>query len=164
MRRRWLPAPLLSAALAVLWLVLNRSLGAGDVIAAVVLGLAAPALLAPLRPARPRIRRPGAILRLIAVVGHDVIQSNWQVFRTLVTRPGAPTHARFVRIPLQLREPSALAALAMITTVVPGTVWCELARDGSALLLHVWHAPDEAAFIAFYKQRYEAPLLEIFES
>jgi len=28
----------------------------------------------------------------------------------------------------------------------------------------VWHAPDEAAFVAFYKQRYEAPLLKIFES
>ncbi len=162
--RRWLPTPLLSAALIALWLVLNRSLGAGDLILAVLLGVAVPALLAPLRPARPRIRHAGAILRLIAVVGHDVIESNWQVFRTLVTRPGRPTQARFVRIPLQLREPSALAALAMITTVVPGTVWCELARDGSALLLHVWHAPDEAAFVAFYKQRYEAPLLKIFES
>ena len=57
-----------------------------------------------------------------------------------------------------------LSITVPITTVVPGTVWCELARDGSALLLHVWHAPDEAAFVAFYKQRYEAPLLKIFES
>ena len=68
------------------------------------------------------------------------------------------------RIPLELRDPSALAALAVITTVVPGTVWCELARDGSALLLHVWDAPDEAAFIAHYKRCYEQPLREIFES
>ena len=164
MIKRLLPAPLLSATLVALWLLLNSSLAAGDVIVAVVLGLAVPALLAPLRTARPRIRHPLALLRLIAVVGHDVIESNWLVFRTLVIRPGRPTHARFVRIPLQLRDPSALAALAVITTVVPGTVWCELARDGSALLLHVWDAPNEAAFIAHYKRRYEAPLLEIFES
>ncbi len=164
MMRRLLPAPLLSAALVALWLLLNRSLTAGHVLLAIVLGLGLPALLAPLRPARPRIRHPLKLARLILAVGHDVIESNLMVFRTLVTHPGAPAHARFVRIPLDLRDPSALAALAMITTVVPGTVWCELARDGSALLLHVWHAPDEAAFIAFYKRRYERPLREIFES
>ena len=164
---RWrllLPAPLLSAALAAMWLLLNRSLGTGHVIMAIALGIGIPALLAPLRPARPRIRHPLRLLRLILAVGHDVIESNLMVLRTLVTGPGAPSHARFVRIPLELRDPSALAALAMITTVVPGTVWCELARDASALLLHVWHAPDEAAFIAFYKRRYEQPLREIFES
>lgn len=163
-RQRLLPAPLLSAALIALWLLLNRSLGIGHIVLAVTLGLAVPALLAPLRPARPRIRHPLTLARLILTVSHDVIESNLMVFRTLLTRPGEPAHARFVRIPLELRDPSALAALAMITTVVPGTVWCELARDASALLLHVWHAPDEAAFIAFYKQRYEQPLREIFES
>lgn len=164
MRRRLLPAPLLSATLIALWLVLNRSLSPGHLLLALLLGVGAPALLAPLRPARPRIRHPLAIARFILAVGHDVLESNLAVFRTLVTRPGHPRHARFVRIPLELRDPTGLAALAMVTTVVPGTVWCELARDASSLYLHVWHAPDEAAFIAFYKQRYERPLIEIFES
>ena len=50
----------------------------------------------------------------------------------------------------------------MVTTVVPGTVWSELALDRSALLLHVFDLDDEAAFIARYKARYEHPLLEIF--
>ena len=164
MMKRLFPAPLLSAALIVAWLVLNASLAAGDVLLAVGLGLAVPALLAPLRPARPRIRHPLTVLRLIAVVGRDVLWSNALVLRTLVTRPGRPMHKRFVRIPLELRDPSALAALAVITTVVPGTVWCELARDSSAMLLHVWDAPDEAAFIAHYKRAYEQPLRETFES
>jgi len=56
-----------------------------------------------------------------------------------------------------------LASLAMITAVVPGTVWAELATDRSALLLHVFDVDDEAAFIAHYKSRYERPLQEIFE-
>ena len=68
-----------------------------------------------------------------------------------------------MRIPLELRDPSALAALATITTVVPGTVWSELAFDRSALLLHVWDLNDEAEFIAYFKARYERPLMEIFE-
>ena len=57
----------------------------------------------------------------------------------------------------------ALAALTMITAVVPGTVWSELAPDRSALLIHVFDLDDEAAFIRHYKTDYEQPLKEIFE-
>ena len=66
-------------------------------------------------------------------------------------------------MPLDLRDAHALAALSMITAVVPGTVWCEVAPDRSTLLLHVFDLDDEALFIAHYKARYEHPLQEIFE-
>ena len=68
-------------------------------------------------------------------------------------------------VPLELRDPSALAALAIITAIVPGTVWCEIARDNSALLLHVWDVPASGAeeLIASYKARYERALARIFE-
>ena len=60
---------------------------------------------------------------------------------------------------------SFLSAAIAITLGVYGLAGLLLlARDSSALLLHVWDAPDEAAFIAHYKQRYEQPLREIFES
>jgi len=121
--RRWLPAPLLSAALIVMWLVLNRPLGLGQLLLALLFGVAAPALLAPLRPARPRIRRPWTVLRLILTVGRDVIASSLDVFWTLLRNHRSPVNSRFVVIPLELRDPSALASLTMITTVVPGTVW-----------------------------------------
>jgi multicomponent K+:H+ antiporter subunit E len=68
-----------------------------------------------------------------------------------------------VHVPLDLRDPHGLAALAIITAVVPGTVWFELAADRSKLLIHVFDVDDEAAFIASYKARYELPLKEIFE-
>jgi multicomponent K+:H+ antiporter subunit E len=68
-----------------------------------------------------------------------------------------------VVIPLELRAPVGLAALSVVTTIVPGTVWSELALDRSALLLHVWDVGDESAFVARFKARYEAPLREIFE-
>ena len=38
-----------------------------------------------------------------------------------------------------------------------------LALDRSALLLHVWDVPEEGAFVARFKARYEKPLREIFE-
>lgn len=164
MIRRLLPSPLLSLALFVMWLVLNESVSAGQIILGIVVGVAAPAMLAPLRPARPRIRHPLVLLRLILAVGYDVILSNLEVFWTLVRMKQNPVDSRFIEIPLDLRDPSGLASLAMITTVVPGTVWCELARDSSAVLLHAWNAPDPDAFIAMYKARYERPLIQIFES
>ena len=89
-------------------------------------------------------------------------------YSTLITVPELARRdrvgLRIVDCRFDLRDPTALAALAMITTVVPGTVWCELARDGSSLLLHVWDAPDTEAFIEHYKRAYERPLMEIFES
>ena len=164
MMKKLLPAPLLTAALIVMWLVLNHSVSLGQIMLAVLFGVAAPALLAPLRPTRTRIRHPLTVLRLILVVGHDVIESSLDVFWTLIRNRRSPVHSRFVVVPLELRDPTGLASLAMITTVVPGTVWSELARDSSAMLLHVWNVPDEAEFIRFFKARYEQPLMKIFES
>ncbi len=162
--KRLLPWPLLSLSLLVMWLVLNRSYSLGQVILGTVLAVGAPALLAPLRPARPRVRHPLAVIRLILAVGHDVVESTIDVFWTLLRSQSHPINSRFVVIPLEIRDPTALASLTMITTVVPGTVWCELARDGSAMLLHVWNVPDEAEFVVFFKRRYEQPLKIIFES
>lgn len=65
-------------------------------------------------------------------------------------------------VPLDLRDTHGLAALAMITSVVPGTVWAELAPDHSVLLMHVFDLDDEAAFIARFKRDYEQPLRQIF--
>jgi multicomponent K+:H+ antiporter subunit E len=174
MIRRWMsrlfPAPLLSLALMALWLLLARSASLGQCLIALALGLAIPYWLAPLRPARARIRHPWLIARFIMTTGVDVLRSNLEVLTSLVAallRIKPPPQGRFVVIPLELRDPHALAALAAVCTVVPGTVWCELARDASRLRLHVWDVPDdaaEAAFIAYFKQRYEQPLKMIFES
>lgn len=164
MMRRLLPAPLLTLALLLMWLVLNHSASAGQVLLGALFAVAAPALLAPLRPTPVRIRHPLRIARLILAVGRDTIASCLQVFASLLRSRARPPHSCFVHVPLDLRDPNGLAALAIITTVVPGTVWCELARDGSVLLLHAWDAPDAAAFVAHYKAAYEKPLIDIFES
>ena len=162
MMRRLFPAPLLSAALVVLWLLLNESWSVGHVLLALLLGLLLPVLFASLRPQQPRIRRPLRVLRLVLLVGRDVLRSNLEVGTSVLRLQQHVPNSAFVTIPLELRDPTGLAALAMITTVVPGTVWCELARDASAVRLHVWDVQDEAAYIAHYTSTYEAPLLEIY--
>jgi multicomponent K+:H+ antiporter subunit E len=160
--KRFLPAPLLSAALFIMWLTLNESASPGHVVLGAAFAVLVPWLAAPLRPMAVRVRRPGVVLRLGAHVAHDVIASNLEVARS-VLRGSRAARAGFVRIPLELRDPNGLATLAVITTIVPGTVWSELAPDRSAVLLHVFDLADEAAFVARYKSRYERPLQEIFE-
>ena len=164
MMRKLFPAPMTSLGLIAMWLLLNESLSAGHITLAVFFGWLIPLLFAPLRPQRPRIRKPWLLVPYIARIGVDVVASNWEVARDLLLNRHKPVHSAFVAIPLDLRDPSGLGALAMVTTVVPGTVWCELARDGSSLLLHVWDAPDTEAFMEHYKRAYERPLMEIFES
>lgn len=158
-----LPAPLMSASLLALWLVLARSLSVGQTALGLVLALVVPHLTASLRTTRGGARRPLVVARYILVVGYDVLASNLEVARGVLTFRFRPAHARFVIVPLELRDPLGLAALAMVTTVVPGTVWSEIALDRSALMLHVWNVDDELAFIARFKARYEQPLREIFE-
>jgi multicomponent K+:H+ antiporter subunit E len=161
--KRLLPAPLLSALLFVLWLVLNPPLGAGQAILGAIVAVALPAIAAPLRPLRVRLRRPATVVLLLLIVGLGVLRSNLDVARGIFRSRARPSTGAFVKVPLELTDPSALAVLAMITTVVPGTVWTELALDHSAVLLHVFDVDDEAAFVADFKARYERPLREIFE-
>ncbi|MFO6420645.1 Na+/H+ antiporter subunit E [Hylemonella sp. W303a] len=160
--KRCLPSPWLSAGLLALWLMLTRSLSPGNLLLGLLLALVLPVLAAPLRPAGPAVRRPLVLARLVLRVGGDVVLSGVEVVRG-VLRPGhARPVSRFVVVPLDLRNDHALAALAMITAVIPGTVWCELAPDRSRLLLHVFDVSgDDAAFIDHYKNRYERPLREI---
>ncbi|MET0411572.1 MAG: Na+/H+ antiporter subunit E [Polyangiaceae bacterium] len=158
-----LPAPLSSASLLALWLMLAREVSPGQVLLGLALGLALPILTAKLRPTTVRVRRPLVVARFIVSVGRDVLASNFEVGWSVVTSRWRKPRSKFVIVPLELRDPLGLAALSMVTTVVPGTVWSELALDRSALLLHVWDVDDEVAFVARFKARYEQPLKEIFE-
>ena len=161
--KRWLPAPLLSAGLLALWLLLNQSLAAGHILIGSAAALILPWLAAPLRPAPGPMRRPLVALSLIGAVAVDVVRSALQVAGGVLGARRQPPRARFIVVPLDLRNVHALAALALITTIVPGTVWSELAPDRSRLLLHVFDSADDASFVAHYKARYEQPLREIFE-
>ena len=161
--KRLFPAPWLSLALWLLWLVLNLSLSAGNLLLGAALGFLAPLMFAPLRPLPIHIRRPGVVIKLFFVVGRDVVASNIAVARGVLMAGKKPPRSRFIKIPLDLRDANGLAALSMITTVVPGTIWSELALDRSVLLLHVFDLDDEVQFIRHFKDTYERPLMEIFE-
>jgi multicomponent K+:H+ antiporter subunit E len=161
--KRLLPAPYLSVVLFGLWLLLNQSLAPGHLLIGLLLGILGPVLSASLRPSPAVLRNLPKAARLTLIVGNDVIVSNWQVAKGVWRARRRPPRSAFVRIPLELRDANGLAALAIITTVVPGTIWSELAMDRSALLLHLFDVDDEQGYVRYFKQRYERPLMEIFE-
>lgn len=164
MIKRYLPSPLLSLALFVVWLLLNQSLHPATLLLAAVLSIAVPLLTQGLRPARVKMRKPMLALRLGGLVVHDLAASALAVARLLLTRRSGDMKPSFVRVPLEMRDPNALATLAMILCLTPGTAWGEIAFDRSTLLIHLFHEEDDAAFITLIKTRYEPLLMEIFES
>ena len=163
MMKKILPAPLVSFGLFVVWLLLNRSLSPGHLLLALVLALGLPVLFKELRPQKVRVRHLGTVLRLCWTVVVDTTQSNIAVLRFLLLPRTRRHSADFVKIPLELRDPNGLAVLAMIVSITPGTVWAELSRDRSMLMLHVLEVHDREAIVQHVQTRYERPLMEIFE-
>lgn len=157
-------SPVVAIALTGLWLMLNQSLSLAHVLLGAALGWILAWAASSLRPLRPRIVRVDTAALLVLVVIKDIFLNNLSVARIVLgrsrfhgIRPG------FLRIPLDLRDPHGLAALAAIVTATPGTVWAGLSPSGDTLTLHVLDLQDEAATIQLIKQRYEQPLMRIFQ-
>ena len=167
---RWLvPSPLYALGLLALWLLLTRSFSPGAFLLGCALALGGSWALLALTPPRvsPRqgsLRRWAAVPGLLALVLVEVVRSNNAVAR-IILRPGSTRQRRsgFVRIPLDLRNPYGLAALACILTATPGTVWVDYDRAESTMLLHVLDLIDEEAWVGIIKDKWERRLMEIFE-
>lgn len=157
----WLPHPLLSALLFVFWLLLGDTLDPAQIALAAVLALALPPVAGALRERRTRLRAPGVAARLAARVACDVVTSNLEVAR-LVLGPRARIRSRFVEVPCALDDPTAVALLAGIITLTPGTLTVDVSVDRRTLTIHCLHAPDPQAVIDSIRERYERPLAEIF--
>lgn len=163
--KRFLPAPLLSLLLFGSWLLLNESASVGNLLLAAGFALAVPWFTERYRIDKPRLKSWPTVLRLGLVVLCDIVLSNIDVARR-VLGPEAAIHSRFVWVPLHIRDPHGIVALAGIITMTPGTLSSDLSPDRKHLLVHALHCPDadaEAALVADIKARYEAPLMEIFE-
>lgn len=150
--------------LTVLWVILTDSLSPGNVLLGLVLAFVMVLSFRKLRPVVPRLSRVHVGVKLAFVVLIDIIRSNIAVGRIVLDLTGGrEIKAEFLDIPLELRDPHGLAVLAMIVTATPGTVWAGLANDSSVVRLHVLDLQDPDMWIRTIKQRYERPLMELFE-
>ena len=163
--KRLLPSPLLALVLLTTWLMLGNTLAPGQILLGAGLALAIPLLSASLRPAAAERRagrrrwRPAAVLlgRLLA----DIVVANLQVARRVL---GAEARLSpcFIDFELTLQSPTAVAMLAAIVSLTPGTISADLSADRRHLLIHALDAPDPAAVVVAIRGRYEALLAELF--
>ena len=156
--------PVLIVSLTVIWLMLNQSLAPGQLVLGAILGVLLAYGSSSLRPLQPRLRNLHLAPGLLAMVFLDIVRSNVSVARIVLGLVrDREVRSGFLDIPLDMRDPHGLAVLATIVTSTPGTVWVDLAADGSRLTLHVLDLKDEGAWIRWIKDRYERPLMRIFE-
>jgi multicomponent K+:H+ antiporter subunit E len=161
---RWLPYPLLAFALLALWLLLTASTSPGSLLLGAVLALAGSGALAALTPPKARLRRFSVLPGLLCDVLVEIVRSNNAVARIILQpRSPQPRRSGFVFVPLDMRSPYGLAALACIVTATPGTVWVEYDSARSVMLLHVLDLVDEEAWVRVIKGKWEHRLMEIFE-
>jgi len=162
MLRRWLPYPLLTAALLALWLILNESVSPAAILLGTLIALVASRLVLNLDLPPSQLPRPLIALRLSFTVLGEIIRSNNAVAQ-IILRPGSDFRSGFVLIPLDMRNQYGLTILACIITATPGTLWVEYDSNEHAMLLHVLDLIDEEAWRRIIKERYEQRLMEIFE-
>ncbi len=160
--KRWVPHPLLTPVLTVVWLLLNNSAAPGQIMLGLLLGWCIPLFTQAFWPEPVQIYRPGALLRFVGVFFHDVLIANLAVARLVLAGPPA-LHPMFVQVPLDLRNDLAISLLANVICLTPGTVSARLSEDQRYLLVHALDCQDPQALIATIKTRFEAPLKEIFE-
>ena len=162
--RRLLPHPWLALSLLLTWLLLVQSLAPGSILLGSLFAIVGSWALASLAPQRAHLRRLAVVPGLLRDVLVEVVRSNNAVAQ-IILRPatGRTRRAGFVHVPLDMRDPYGLAALACILTATPGTVWVEYDSVDGVMLLHVLDLIDEAEWIAIVKEKWERRLMEIFE-
>lgn len=158
---RWLPQPLLSFFLWLLWLLMVNSIAPGQLLLAAILAVTLPLLTNRFWPDRPRLRKPWKVLQYIAVLLLDIGVANLAVAKRILG-PTQKLHPAFIRLPVELKNEFAISVLASTISLTPGTVSSDLSADRKTLLIHALDVTDKAEVIAHIKQRYEKPLKEIF--
>ena len=162
LRRNVFPHPLLTILLTLVWCLL-QGFTAGMAVFGLILGIIIPILTAAYWPNRPTIQRPFRMLAYIGLVIWDIIVANIEVALIVLFKSNAKMRPNWVTIPLDIRTPEAIAALAGTITLTPGTLSADVSEGGHALLVHALDAPDPDKVRETIKTRYEARLKEIFE-
>lgn len=161
--RRFLPHPLLTLTLVILWLLLVNQLSAGHIVLGALLGWLIPFATLSFWPEQIRIHHPLVLLRFLGVFLVDIVRGSFHVAFLILKGP-ARLRPTFIEVPLALETDLAISLLANTISLTPGTVSANLSTDKRTLIVHTIDTGDAAALVAEIKKRYETPLKQIFES
>lgn len=159
---RVVPQPVISAMLLLTWLLLHNAISVGLLLTGVLLAVGLPLATHRFWPEYPRTIRIAPLLRLMAVVIYDIVVANMRMV-VLILGPARRLRPQFVVVPVTLQEPFAITLLASIISLTPGTVSANLSGDRRSLLVHDLDVEDKETAVQRIRERYERPLMEIFE-
>ncbi|WP_323813456.1 Na+/H+ antiporter subunit E [Cellvibrio sp. NN19] len=160
--RRWFPHPTLSVFMLLLWLLLANSLSAGQLVLGAILAWLIPWFTQGFWPEALRIRKPLLLMKFLGVVLWDILIANL-ILAVRILGPMGKLQPAFMRVPLDIEQEFTITLFASTISLTPGTVSADLNMEEKYLLVHALHVIDIDAAIAEMKQRYEAPLKEVFE-
>lgn len=159
--KRILPFPYLSMILLVVWLLMNNSISAGNILLGLIFAVLIPLGTASMRKTQPTLKKPLTAARYLLMLMGDIIVSNVEV-AIQVLGPVRKITPGFIAIPLDITQDLPITLLASSISLTPGTVSLEVSEDRQWLYVHVLNLTNEADTIARIKQRYESPLKEMF--
>jgi multicomponent K+:H+ antiporter subunit E len=160
-RLGWLPHPIFTVVIAVMWVILAKDLTLRNVLLGLVFGWLITLFTSRFLPVKPRVGSWLALARFAPVFGWDIVVANLTVARIILDPTREPRSA-WVVIPLTTRNPYTISTLANVITLTPGTVSAELDPGRRTLLVHALDTEDPDAEAELIKRRYERPLMEIF--
>ncbi len=160
--RRWLPHPTLSLFLLMVWLLLMNAVQPGVVAFGLLLAWGVPFLTRVFWPDVPHVSSTLGLLRYFLRLLGDIVSANLTVAWLILGRLERLQPA-WVEVPLDLQDPFAITLLASTISLTPGTVSADISADRRSLLIHSLNTDDPEALVREIKQRYEAPLKELFE-
>jgi multicomponent K+:H+ antiporter subunit E len=85
-RWRWLPQPLLSLLLWLVWLMLNHSVAFGHLLLGAVIAWIIPFMIQPMMDPQPALLRPWTALRYFLRLMMDIVVSNLLVAKQVMDR------------------------------------------------------------------------------
>jgi len=132
MMRRFIPHPLLSVMLTLVWLGLVNKVTLGNLLLGAFLGIVVPIITAAYWPNRPNLRNPLAQIGYFLLVLWDIVVANVEVALIILFKPNARLKTHFIAVPLDLTSPEAITVLAGTITMTPGTVSATLSADAWA--------------------------------
>ncbi len=106
------------------------------------------------------LRRTRAMLALAIVFLWDLVASSCRV-AGLVLRPRLRTRPAILVMTTDLRQDWAVALLAYLTSLTPGSTCLHVSDDRRRLYLHVLDTADGAQTIARFRRLYERWVREL---
>lgn len=159
--KRLLPHPAQSLLLLLTWMLLVDTFAFGQWLLGSVLAVLIPLACNRLLVAHPQHWKPLKLLRFLMMVMGDILVANFHVARLTLGRV-RDLRPAFVEVPIDLDNELAISVLVSVVSLTPGSLAADLSLDRRNLLVHGLDVPDAQAMIDEIKQRYEAPLKEIF--